>query len=90
MSYVQINVKKVGTPDELKEWEDHMFEKAKCWNQFCLGLCGEHELRAVHVVKDGNEEHSFLTTLCEDCIKDTSGYGILVNENHLVVESKRK
>lgn len=37
-----------------------MLEKAKCWNKYCLGLCGEHELRAVHVVKEGNENNLFL------------------------------
>ena len=67
-----------------------MLEKAKCWNKFCLGLYAENELRAVHVAKEGNEDLSFLTTLCEDCIKTTADYGVLVNEKHLIVETQRK
>ena len=90
MSEVTIEIKGVAEHEDLQRWEDHMFEKAKCWNQFCLGLYGEHELRAVHVVKEENEELSFLTTLCEDCIKTTADYGLLVNENHLIVETHRK
>lgn len=66
-----------------------MLEKAKCWNKFCLGLCNEQEMRAVHVAKEGNEDQSFLTTLCEDCIKTTTDYGVLVNESHLIVETHR-
>ena len=67
-----------------------MLERAKCWNKFCLGLYAENELRAVRVVKEENEELSFLTTLCEDCIKTTADYGVLVNENHLIVETHRE
>lgn len=89
MGYVRIKIQKVASQDDLQRWVDHMLEKAKCWNKFCLGLCGVHELRAVHVVKEENEELSFLTTLCEDCIKTTADYGVLVNENHLIVESYR-
>lgn len=74
MGYVRIKIQKVASQDDLQRWEDHMLEKAKCWNKFCLGLCGEHELRAVHVVKEENEELSFLTTLCEDCIKTTADF----------------
>ena len=90
MGYVRIKIQKVASQDDLQKWEDRMLEKAKCWNKFCLGLCGEHELRAVYVAKEGNEELSFLTTLCEDCIKITADYGVLVNENHLIVEAQRK
>ena len=84
MSYVKIKIKSVASRDDLKRWEDMMLEEAKCWNKFCLGLCDHHELRAVHVVKEGDEETTYLTTLCEDCIKETADYGILVNENHLI------
>ena len=90
MANVRIKIKDVASQDNLQKWEDHMLDKAKCWNKFCLGLCGEHELRAVHVVKEENEELSFLTTLCEDCIKTTADYGVLVNENHLIVESHQE
>lgn len=90
MGYVRIKIHKVASQDNLQKWEDTMLEKAKCWNKFCLGLCDEHELRAVHVAKEGNEEMSFLTTLCEDCIKTTADYGVLVNEKHLIVETHRK
>jgi len=44
-------------------------------------------LRAVHVFKEGDEESTYLTTLCEDCIKETASYGLLVNENHLILDS---
>ena len=87
MGYVKIKIQKVVSQDYLQRWENTMIEKAKCWNKFCLGLYGEHELRAVHVVKEGNEEQTFLTTLCEDCIITTTDYGVLVNENHLIVET---
>lgn len=90
MSNVRIKIQDVASQDDLQRWEDRMLEKAKCWNKFCLGLCDEHELRAVHVVKEENEELSFLTTLCEDCIKTTTDYGVLVNEKHLIVETHRK
>ena len=90
MGYVKIKIQKTASLADLQSWEDRMLEKAKCWNKFCLGLCEEHELRAVHVEKEGNEEQSFLTTLCEDCIKTTADYGVLVNENHLIVETHRE
>ena len=90
MANVRIKIQDVASQDDLQRWEDRMLEKAKCWNKFCLGLCDEHELRAVHVTKEGNEELSFLTTLCEDCIKTTTDYGVLVNEKHLIVERHRK
>lgn len=90
MGYVKIKIQQAASLEDLLKWENQMLEKAKCWNKFCLGLYGEHELRAVHVVKEGNEEQSFLTTLCEDCIKTTTDYGILINEKHLIVETHRK
>ncbi len=90
MGYVKIKIQKVASREDLQLWEDRMLEKAQCWNKFCLGLYGENELRAVHVTKDGNEDLSFLTTLCEDCIKTTADYGVLVNEKHLIVETQRK
>ena len=87
MGYVKIKIKSVASRDDLKLWEDRMLEKAKCWNKFCFGICSDHELRAVHVFKEGDEETTYLTTLCEDCIKETASYGLLVNENHLILDS---
>ncbi len=66
-----------------------MQEKPKCWNKFCLGLCCENEIRAVHVIKEENDDNVFLTTLCEDCVKETADYGILVNDSHMIVETKK-
>ena len=63
-----------------------MLSKAKCWNQFCDGLYSENEIRAVHVVKEDNTDTTYLTTLCEDCLKYTRSYGILVKEKYLMVE----
>lgn len=90
MGYVKIKVKSVASQEDLKIWEDRMLEKAKCWNKFCLGLYGIQELKAVQVVKEGNEDNTFLTTLCEDCIKNTADYGILVNDKHLTLCSPSK
>ena len=90
MAYVNIDVKTVGSKDDLHRGESHMLEKAKCWNKFCLGLCCEHELRAVHVTKESNADNTFLTTLCEDCIKITASNGILVNESNLMVEPQQR
>ncbi len=86
MGYVKIQIKDVASSDDLKRWEEHMLEKAKCWNNFCLGICVENEMRAVHVIKELNTDIVYLTTLCEDCIKETSANDILVNEKHLMVE----
>lgn len=90
MGYIKIKIQKTASQDDLKKWEDHMLEKAKCWNKFCLGLYSDNELRAVHVVKEGDEVNSFLTTLCEDCIKTTVDYGVLINDIHMIVETHRK
>ena len=90
MGYVDIKVLKVAGRDDLSRWEDHMLVKAKCWNKFCLGLCDDHAIRAVHVNKEDNTDKCYLTTLCEDCIKTTTSYGILVNEKHLMVEPQPK
>ncbi len=90
MGYVKINIKQVGNADDLEKWENHMLEKPKCWNKFCLGLCSEHEIQAVHVLKEENNDYTFLTTLCDDCIKEISTLGILVNDSHLMVETKNK
>lgn len=87
MSCVKIKVKKKGTPADLQLWEDHMQEKPKCWNKFCLDIYSEEELCAVHVVKEDNPETMYLTTLCEDCINDVTAHDVLVNENHLMIES---
>lgn len=90
MGYVRIKIKDVASSDDLKRWENHMMENAKCWNNFCLGICAENEIRAVHVVKEGNTDVIYLTTLCEDCIKDTTINDILVNEKHLMVEALKE
>ena len=86
MGYVKIKVKNVASQNDLKIWEDRMLEKAKCWNKFCLGIYGKNELRAVSVMKEGDDENTFLTTLCDDCIKSSQDYDTLINETHLMVE----
>ena len=88
MSEVNIEIKSVADCEDLQRWEDHMLVKAKCWNQFCDGLYSENEICAVHVVKEENADTTYLTTLCEDCIKDTTAIDILVDEKHLMVETK--
>ena len=90
MHEVNIEIKSVAGREDLKRWEDQMLIKAKCWNQFCDGLYSENEIRAVHVVKEGNTDVTYLTTLCEDCIKYTRSYGILVKEKYLMVETQQK
>jgi len=89
MGYVQVKVLKTASQEDLKRWEDHMLEKAKCWNQFCDGLYCENEIRAVHVVKEDNADITYLTTLCEDCIKYTRSYGVLVKEKYLMIEPRK-
>ena len=90
MSEVNIEIKSVAAREDLQRWEDHMLVKAKCWNQFCDGLCSENEVRAVHVVKEENPDITYLTTLCEDCIKYTRSYGILVKEKYLMLEPHKQ
>lgn len=90
MSQVNIEIKSVADREDLQRWEAHMFVKADCWNQFCDGLYSENEIRAVHVVKDDNSGTTYLTTLCEDCIKYTRSYGILVDDKHLMVELNKQ
>ena len=46
---LKIQIKDVGSSEDLQRWEDQMLVKAKCWNQFCDGLYNENEIRAVHV-----------------------------------------
>ena len=89
MSEVNIEIKGVADCEDLQKWEDHMLVKAKCWNQFCDGLYSENEIRAVHVVKEENTNTAYLTTLCEDCIKYTRSYGVLVNEKYLMIEPSK-
>ena len=86
MVYVKIHIKDIGSPKDLKRWEDYMLDKAKCWNNFCLGICTENELQAVHVVKEDNPDIVYLTTLCEDCIKDRKTNNVLINEKYLMLE----
>lgn len=90
MSEVNIEIKDVAAREDIQRWEDHMLVKAKCWNQFCDGLCSENEVRAVHVVKEENPDITYLTTLCEDCIKYTRSYGILVKEKYLMLEPHKQ
>ena len=89
MREARIEIKSVADCKDLKRWEDHMLEKAKCWNLYCDGLCSENEIRAVHVVKEDKPSFTYLTTLCEDCIKYTRSYGIIVKEKYLMVETKK-
>lgn len=86
MGYVQVKVLKTASQEDLKRWEDHVLVNAKCWNLFCDGLYSENEIRAVHVVKEENADVTYLTTLCEDCIKYTRSYGVLVKEKYLMIE----
>jgi len=90
MSEVTIEIKGVAEREDLQRWENHMLEKAKCWNQYCDGLYSENEIRAVHVVKEENGNITYLTTLCEDCIKYTRSYGVLVKEKYLMVDVQPK
>ena len=90
MSEAKIEIRSVAEHEDLQRWEDHMLEKAKCWNQYCDGLYSENEIRAVHVVKEEKPDFTYLTTLCEDCIKYTRSYGILVKEKYLMVETQQK
>ena len=90
MAEAKIKIKSVSGRDDLQRWEDHMLEKAKCWNQFCDGLYSENEIRAVHVVKEEDIDTTYLTTLCEDCIKSIRSYGILVKEKYLMVETQNR
>lgn len=90
MAEVNIEIKSVADRGDLQRWENHMLVKARCCNQFCDGLCSDNEIRAVHVVKEDNADITYLTTLCEDCIKYTRSYGILVDEKHLMVEPNKQ
>lgn len=85
MNEAKIEIKSVASRDDLQRWEDNMLVKAKCWNQFCDGLYSENEIHAVHVVKEESANTTYLTTLCEDCIKYTRSYGVLVKEKYLMV-----
>ena len=90
MREARIEIKCVAKREDLQRWEDHMLEKAKCRNQYCDGLYSENEIHAVHVVKEENADITYLTTLCEDCIKYIRSYGVLVKEQYLMVESRKK
>ena len=90
MGEARVEIKSISDHEDLQRWEDHMLMKAKCWNQFCDGLYSENEVRAVHVVKEENVDTAYLTTLCEDCIKYTRIYGVLVKEQYLMVETQQK
>ena len=89
MAEVNIEIKSVADREDIQKWEDHMLVKAKCRNQFCDGLYCENEIRAVHVVKEDNADIMYITTLCEDCIKDIDAREVLVNEKHLMVEVQK-
>ncbi len=90
MREARIEIKSVAEYEDIQRWEDHMLVKAKCWNQFYDGLCSENEIRAVHVEKENDADIKYLTTLCEDCIKYTRSYGILVKEKYLMIEPRKK
>ena len=90
MSEARIEIKCVAEREDIQRWEDHMLEKAKCRNQYCDGIYSVNEIRAVHVVKEENPQYTYLTTLCEDCIKYTRSYGILVKEKYLMLETQPK
>ena len=90
MHEVNIEIKNVAAREDIQRWEDHMLVKAKCWNQFCDGLYCENEIRAVHVVKEEKPDFTYLTTLCEDCIKYTRSYGVLVKEKYLMIEPRKQ
>ena len=90
MREARIEIKSVADRDDIQRWDDHMLEKTKCWNQYCDCLYSENEIRAVHVVKEDNADITYLTTLCEDCIKYTRSYGVLVKEKYLMVETQQK
>ena len=89
MAEVNIEIKSVANPGDLQRWENHMLVKAKCWNQFCDGLYSEKEICAVRVIKEDNADITYLTTLCEDCIKYTRSYGVLVKEKYLMIEPRK-
>ena len=89
MREARIEIKCVAEHEDLQRWEDNILEKARCCNQFCDGLCSDNEIRAVHVVKEDNADITYLTTLCEDCIKYTRSYGVLVREEYLMIESRK-
>lgn len=89
MHEVNIEIMNVAAREDIQRWEDHMLEKARCWNQFCDGLCSDNEIRAVHVIKEDNADITYLTTLCEECIKYTRSYGVLVREEYLMIESRK-
>ena len=39
---------------------------------------------------DENPDCTYLTTLCEDIIKKTANYGILLSDKHIMVETPKK
>lgn len=90
MGYVKIKIKEVGSSEDLRRWEEHMLEKAKCWNKFCFDCYSENEVRAVRVMKEEESTGTYLTTLCEDCIRTDADYGILINEKHLMLDNSVK
>lgn len=90
MGEASVEIKNVAEREDLQRWENYMLEKAKCWNLYCDGLYSENEILAVHVVKVEKPDFSYLTTLCEDCIKYIRNYGILVKGNYLMIETKQK
>ena len=90
MKYVKIKVLEKGTSEDLLLWKDHMLEEPKCWNRFCFGCNENEDIHAFYVQKEGDEKIAYITSLCEDCINSGGNLDILVNENHLIVETHRK
>lgn len=89
MGYVKIKVLDKGTTEDLRRWKEHMLEEPKCWNKFCLNCYEKDDLQAIYVSKEGNDSNKYVTTLCTDCISYDAYHDILVNENHLMVETQR-
>ena len=87
MGYVRVRVIEKGDKEDLLRWKNHMLEEPKCWNKFCFDCYEKEELHATRVIKEGNESDTYIITLCEDCTNKIDNHDILVNENHLMVET---
>lgn len=40
----------------------------------------------IKIAEIASRDDMYLTTLCEDCIKDIDAHELLINEKHLMVE----
>lgn len=86
MGYVKIKIIEKGTEQDLQRWKEHMLEEPQCWNKFCFGCLDEECISAVFV-KGEDDNNIYLTTLCSECIEKNPSYGILINANHMIVET---